>query len=155
MRLVLGVTLALSILVAAIEPTEAQILQQEWQEFAFPIADVSGCAGEDGVASGMVHYTVTSMPSGWVGVHINAEGIVEGNDSGALYLWRDNITDIVPVVEAGELFVGTYRNTLKIIGPGNGLAKFMFSAKVHLTEIDGVAVVYFDEASFSCKNPQS
>lgn len=136
----------------AIQSVRAEIVFQGWQEFAFPITDDLNCAGEDGVASGMVHTTITEMASGY-GVRLNAIGIVKGDDSGTEYLWRDNIVEVVPFDDWGTHAVGTTQERLKIIGKGGQYVKFVLLYKAHLTEIGGEVVVYFDGATFLCQDP--
>ncbi len=138
------------------QTAKAEIVFQGWQEFAFPVIDDFNCAGEDGVVSGMIHTTITEMVSGY-GYHINAEGIVQGNDSGAEYLWRDTIAEVVPIRDdpPHTHFVGTYQQRLRVIGKGGDVVKFILQFKSHATVIGGEWVVYFDDAFFLCKDPQN
>ena len=141
-------TSTLLILAVAAAPANAEVLVNEWQEFAFPVPDTFGCAGEDSVASGVVHLVVTDFRKGNLGIHITAKGILKGNDSGIEVLWKENITDIIPIGDFGNHFVGTISQSLKIIGPGGLL--FRLNANAHLTEVGGEFIVYFDEVSITC-----
>lgn len=138
----------------AVQPVRAEIVSQDWQEFGFPVIDVFNCLGENGVATGMVHTTVMEMADGF-GMHINSEGIVHGLDSGAEYLWRDNVAQFVPYDDYGNHAVGTAQRRLKLIGKGREAAKFVLFHEVHFTVINGQPVVYFDNATFLCEDPQS
>jgi len=129
-------------------PAKAGILVNEWQEFAFPVFDDFGCAGEDGVASGVAHTVVSDFKKGELGIHINAKGILKGDDSGVEVVWKDNIVDIVPIGDFGNHFVGTISQSLKLIGPGGLL--FRLKANVHLTEVGGQFIVFFDKATIVC-----
>jgi len=129
-------------------PANAKIIVNEWQEFAFPVADDFDCAGEEGFVSGVSHLVVSDFRKGDVGVHLNAKGILKGIESGVEVVWKDNIVDIVPIGDFGNHFVGTRTQTLKLIGQG-GLV-FRFKANVHLTEVGGEFIVYFDRATFVC-----
>ena len=131
-------------------PAKAGVLLNTWQDFAFPVPDESGCAGEDAVASGVVHILITDFEKGGLGVHFTAKGILKGNDSGVEVFWKDNVTDIIPIGDFGNHFVGTLSQSLKIIGQGGLL--FRLNAKVHLTEVGGEFIVYFDEVSTVCRN---
>lgn len=128
---------------------QAEMVFNQWVEFAFPVADDSGCAGEDGVAAGVARITETSFKKGWSGFHVNAKGIWKGNDSGVELMWKDNVADVVPIGDFGTHFVGTISQSLKIIGGPAG--QFRLKANVHLTEVNGEFVVYFDEVTTSCK----
>jgi len=130
-------------------PAKAGILVNEWQEFAFPVTDDFGCAGEDAVASGVAHVTVSDFRKGELGIHLNAKGILKGDDSGVEVLWKDNVTDIVPIGDFGNHFVGTISQSIKIIGQGGLL--FRLKANVHLTEVGGEFIVFFDRATFVCR----
>lgn len=132
-------------------PAKAELLVNEWQEFAFPVPDDSDCAGEDGVASGLVHFTVTAMPSGLLGIHINANGIWKGNDSGVELHWKDNITDIIPILHDGEIVVWTIVQRLRITKRGPEPAQFRLKFDLHLVEVGGDLVVYHDEVSTVCR----
>ena len=127
-------------------PAKAELLVNEWQEFAFPVTDDYGCAGEDGVASGVVHTRISDLRMGDVAFQINAKGIWKGDDSGVEFLWKDNITEVVPV-DIGDHFVVTFSQNLRIIGQGLG---FRVNANVHITEVGGELVVYFNEFTIVC-----
>jgi hypothetical protein len=130
-------------------PAKAEVLVNEWQEFAFGVDDDFGCAGEDGVASGVVHVVVTDFRKGNLGIHFNAIGIWKGNDSGVELSWKENITDIIPIGDFGNHFVGTISQSVKIIGPGGLL--FRLNAKVHLTEVGGDFIVFFSDVTTVCR----
>jgi hypothetical protein len=138
----------------AIQPARAEIILEDWQEFAFPVHDVDDCVGEDGVVSGIVHYVITEMAGGY-GVHINAQGIAEGDDSGNQWLFRDNLTEIVPISDLPTDFVGTYQLHRKAISQGSEYPDVVYSVRSHVTLIDGQLVVYFDEAYLVCASPQN
>ena len=44
-------------MMAIATPAKAEVVFNEWHEFAFPLTDDSGCAGEDGVVSGVFQFT--------------------------------------------------------------------------------------------------
>jgi hypothetical protein len=139
--------LSVTILTAAAPVQAAPPLFNEWQEFAFPVPDTFDCAGEDGVASGVVHRVAIDLNQGGVGFHLNAQGIWKGNDTGTEYKWRDNITDVIPI-DNPDNFVGTLSESLKIIGGPNG--SFRLKGDVHVTVVNNEVVVYFDNVSTSC-----
>lgn len=141
------------ILGLAIPPARAEIVFQGWQEFAMPVTDETGCAGENGVASGIVHTTIAELQDGY-SYHINAQGIVKGDDSGIEYLLRDNIMEVIPFSDWGTHAIGTTQQRLKLIGKGGQAVKFVLLYRAHLTEIGGEVVVYFDGATFQCKQPK-
>ena len=147
-KVICTTTLLLFAFVAA--PVQAKVLLSEWQEFAFPAPDESGCAGESGVASGVVHVVVSDFGKGELGIHFNAKGILKGDESGVEVALKDNITDIIPIGDFGNHFVGTFSQNLRIIGPGGLL--FRLNAKIHLTEVGGEFIVYFDEVTTVCRN---
>lgn len=135
-------------------PVQAEVLVNEWQEFAFPVTDDSGCAGEDGFVSGVVHNMITAPRKGDLGFFINSKGIWKGNESGVEATWKDNITDIIPNGKLDDIgnpdnhLVWTVSQNLRIIGQGGLL--FRLKAKVHLTEVGGEFIVYFDEVTTVC-----
>jgi hypothetical protein len=149
MRLITIICTTTFLLFAVVaSPAKAEVLVNEWQEFAFPVPNNFGCSDESGVASGVLHSVVTNFRKGGLGIHINVIGIWKGVDSGVELSWKDNITDIVPIGDLGNHFVGTFSESLKIIGPGGLL--FRLNAKAHLTEVGGEFIVYFDEVTTVC-----
>lgn len=129
-------------------PAKAEVLVNEWSEFAFPVLDTSGCAGEDGFVSGVVHNVLAVMRRGY-SYHLNAEGIWKGSVSGAELLWRDNYSEVIPHDNFADFFVGTISSSLKIIG--GPLGQFRLKYTSHLTEVNGEFVVWFDNVSTVCK----
>ena len=144
---------ALLIFMVPLAPARAELLVNEWQDFAFPVSDDFDCAGEDGVASGLVHFTVTLMPSGNFGVHINANGIWKGNDSGIEFHWKENTTDIIPILADGEIVVWTIIQRLRVTKRGPESAQFRLKYDRHIIEVDGDLVVFHDEVSTVCTVP--
>lgn len=127
---------------------KADVLMNQWNNFAFPITDETGCAGEDSVASGLVHLVYSDFKKGSLSFHLSAKGVWKGNDSGLEATWKDNFSEVIPIVDFGNHFIGTFSRSLKIIGQGGLL--FRLNANVHLTQVGGEFVVYFDEVSIDC-----
>lgn len=147
----LGVLRSLAVILifaSVAAPAKAEVLLNQWNEFAFPTIDDFGCAGENGVASGIVHLVYSDFKKGNLSLHLSAKGIWKGNDSGFETIWKDNISEVMPIADFGNHFVGTFSQSLKLIGQG-GLA-FRLNANVHLTEVGGEFIVYFDEVSIDC-----
>lgn len=122
-------------------------LYNVWVEFSFPVPDDSDCAGEDGVASGVVHLFEREFNKGVWGYHVNAKGIWKGDDTGTELLWIDNVSEVVPVWGPSHK-VGTTTQSLKIIGGPNGQFRLKFTA--HIVEVDGQLVVYFEDVTTTC-----
>lgn len=129
-------------------PAKAEVLLNQWNDFAFPTIDETGCAGENGVVSGLVHLVYSDFKKGALSLHLSAKGIWKGNDSGFEATWKDNISEVIPIAGFGSHFVGTFSQSLRLIGQG-GLA-FRLNANAHLTEVGGEFIVYFDEISIVC-----
>jgi hypothetical protein len=115
--------------------------------FESVIIDSSGCAGEDGLAQGMVHVTVANMPGRGVSEHINAQGTWIGLETGNEAKWLDNINDVLPIT--GENVVYTFQRRLRILGQGPG-GDFFLRYKFHVTDIGGEVTAYFDSATTEC-----
>lgn len=122
-------------------------LYNVWQEFSFPVTDDSDCAGEDGVASGVVHLVERDFKKGVYGFHVNAMGIWKGDDTGIELLWRDNVSEVVPVWGPSHK-VGTTTQSLKIIGGPYGQFRLKYTA--HIVEVGGQLVVYFEDVTTAC-----
>jgi hypothetical protein len=122
-------------------------LYNVWQEFAFPVPDDADCAGEDGVASGVLHVVEREFKKGVYGYHLNAKGIWKGDDTGIELLWRDNISEVVPVWGPSHR-VGTTTQSFKIIGGPNG--QFRLKVTAHIVEVGGQPVVYFEDVTTTC-----
>ena len=146
---ILTTSIIFSVLLGFSVTAQAEVVFNQWIEFAFPVTDDSGCAGEDGVAAGIARITETNFKNGWSGFHVNAKGIWKGNDTGQELMWKDNLADVVPIGDFGNHFVGTISQSLKIIGGPVG--QFRLKANVHLTEVNGDFVIYFDEVTTSCR----
>ena len=126
---------------------KAEIIVQSWNPFEMVVTDDLDCAGEDGLAQGMIHTTVSTMPRGQFNVHINARGTWTGFNTGNEFKWLDNINDVLPI--DGENFVWTIQQRLRILrkGPGND---FFLKYRFHMTVIGGELTAYVDSFSFKC-----
>jgi len=127
-------------------PANAEIIVQDWSPFEFIVTDDSDCAGEDGLAQGMAHTTIATMPRGGLNVHFNARGTFTGLDTGNEAKWLDNISDVLPIL--GENFVYTYQQSLRIIGGPGGA--FFLTYKFHVVEIGGEVRSYIDSLTIKC-----
>ena len=136
-------------MMAIATPAKAEVVFNEWHEFAFPLTDDSGCAGEDGVVSGVFHEVLSLMPNGGYSYHLNANGVWKGDESEAELLWRDNYSEVVPHDDFGNFFIGTISHSIKIIGGPLGQFRLKFTS--HLTEINGEFVRWVDNFSTACK----
>jgi len=127
---------------------KAEIIEQSWNPFEFVVTDDFGCAGEDGLAQGMVHNTVSTMPRGGFNVHINARGTWTGFNTGNEYKWLDNINDVWPLF-TGENDVYTFQQRLRLLrkGPGND---FFLKYRFHITVTGGEVTAYVDSFSVEC-----
>ena len=134
-------------LVVTTAPAKAEVIVQEWSPFEFVTIDDFDCAGEDGLAQGMVHTTVATMPQGGVSAHINARGTWTGLETGNEGKWLDNINDVLPILD--ENFVHTFQQRLRILsqGPGND---FFLSYRFHVTVIGGEVTAYVDSFTIEC-----
>lgn len=130
-------------------PAKAELLANFWDEFTFPVTDDSGCAGEDGMANGLVHITVTNFKKGGIGFHVNATGTWTGDISGDEYTWKDNVVDVLPIAEDGK-FVLNVSQQLRIIGQGPGMGQFRLNFNLHIVEIGGELKTYVDELKTTC-----
>ena len=133
--------------IVAPAPAKAEIIVQNWQPFEFPVTDDFDCAGEDGLAQGMVHTTVSTMPQGQFNIHINARGTFTGLDTGNEWKWLDNINDVLPI--NGENFVWTIQQRLRLLGQGPG-NDFFLKLKFHVTVIGGEVTAYVDSFTVEC-----
>jgi hypothetical protein len=128
-------------------PANAEVIVNDWFPFEFVVIDGGDCAGEDGVAQGIVHQTVTTMPQGNFNVHINARGTWTGIETGNEGKWLDNINDVLPIL--GENVVYTFQQRLRILGQGPG-GDFFLRYKFHVTEIGGEITSYIDSLTTEC-----
>ena len=134
-------------LVVTAAPAKAEVIRQEWSPFEMVVTDDFDCAGENGLAQGMVHWTVTTMPRGQFNVHLNARGTWTGLVTGIEAKWLDNVNDVLPI--DGENFVWTIQQRLRLLGQGPG-NDFFLSYRFHVTVIGGELTAYVDSFSFKC-----
>lgn len=139
------ITCALVFIVTA-SPANAGVIVQDWSPFEFIVPDDSDCSGQPGLAQGMVHTTVATMPRGGFNIHVNARGTWTGLDTGVEAKWLDNISDVLPIL--GENFVYTYQQSLRILGGPGG--SFFLRYKFHLVEIGGEVRSYIDSLTIEC-----
>ena len=126
---------------------KAEIIEQSWNSFEFVVTDDFGCSGEDGLAQGMVHTTVSTMPQGQFNAHLNARGTVTGLNTGNEFTWMDNINNVLPI--DGENFVWTIQQRLRLLGQGPG-NDFFLSYRFHVTVIGGELTAYVDSFTIEC-----
>ena len=127
-------------------PANAEVIIQDRSPFEFPVTDDADCAGEDGIAQGMAHWTVATTPRGGLNVHLNARGTCIGVETGSEAKWLDNINDVLPIL--GENFVYNFQQSLRIIGGPRG--SFFLRYKFHVTDIGGEVRAYIDSLSIEC-----
>ena len=97
MKLIQVIITCAVIFIVTAAPANAEVIVQDWSPFEFIVTDDSDCAGEDGLAQGMVHTTVATMPQGGFSVHLNARGTWTGLETGNEAKWLDNINDVLPI----------------------------------------------------------
>jgi hypothetical protein len=140
------VACALMFIVTA-SPVSAKVVVQDWSPFEMVTTDDFDCAGEDGLAQGMRHLTVATMPRGGFSFHLNARGTWTGLQSGNEVKWLDNINDVLPI--DGENFVLTQQQRLRLLGQGPG-NDFFLKYKFHVTVIGGEVTAYVDSFTTEC-----
>jgi hypothetical protein len=147
MKLIQVIIACAVILVVSSAPAQAEVIQQGWFPFEFVTTDDFDCSGEDGLAQGMFHSTITTMPRGQFNVHLNARGTWTGLETGFEAKWLDNINDVLPI--SGENIVHTFQQRLRILsqGPGND---FFLSYRFHVTVIGGEVTAYVDSFTIEC-----
>ena len=128
-------------------PANAEILDQFWSPFEMVATDDFDCAGEDGLAQGMFHVTVSTMPRGGINFHLNARGTFTGMKTGGEWKWLDNRNSVLPI--NGENFVQTIQQRLRILGQGPG-NDFFLSYRFHVTVIGGELTAYVDSFTIEC-----
>ena len=147
MKLIQVVIACAVMFVVTAAPANAEVFIQDWFPFEMVVTDDGDCAGEDGLAQGMVHYTVGTMPRGQFNVHINARGTWTGLETGLEAKWLDNINDVLPI--DGENFVYTYQQRLRLLGQGPG-NDFFLRYRFHVTVIGGEVTAYVDSLTIEC-----
>ena len=133
--------------IVAPAPAKAEIIFQDWSPCEFVQPDVFGCAGEDGLAQGMVHTTIATMPQGGFSIHLNAHGTWTGFDTGNEWKWLENYNDVLPI--RGENEVWTIQQRVRVLGQGPGNDLFL-KYKFHITVIGGELTAYVDSLSVEC-----
>jgi hypothetical protein len=128
-------------------PAKAEIIKQSWESFEFVQTDDFDCAGEDGLAQGMVHTTIANMPQGGLSIHALQRGTWTGFDTGNEFKWLHNYTDVLPI--NGENVVWTIQQRVRVLGQGPGNDLFV-KWKYHVTDIGGEVTVYVDSLTFEC-----
>ena len=68
MKLIQVIITCAAIFIVTTAPAKAEIIDQLWVPFEFPVTDDFGCAGEDGLAQDMVHVTVVTIQGGHGGL---------------------------------------------------------------------------------------
>lgn len=128
-------------------PAQGEVLDQGRYPFEFVVIDELNCAGEDGLAQGIYHQIVTTMPRGNLNIHISAQGTWTGLESGNELMWLDNINDVFPV--SGENVVYNFVQRLRILteGPGND---FFLRYNFHITIVGGEVTSYIDSFTTEC-----
>jgi hypothetical protein len=133
--------------IVAPAPAKAEIIFQDWSPFEFVQPDDFGCAGEDGLAQGMAHTTIATMPQGGVSFHYNARGTWTGLDTGNEWKWLHNFNDVLPI--DGENVVWTIQQRVRVLGQGPGNDLFL-RYKFHITDIGGEVTAYFESLTTEC-----
>ena len=128
-------------------PAQAEVLDQGRYPFEFVVPDDLNCAGEDGLAQGIVHLVVTTMPRGGLNIHISAQGTWTGLDSGNEAKWLENINDVLPMT--GENYVRTVQQRLRILTKGRG-NDFFLRFSFHITVVGGEVTAYIDSFTTEC-----
>jgi len=132
-------------------PAQAELLVNEWSPFEFPILqDPEAPCANDPVflAQGMQHLKVSTLRNGGLAINFNALGTFTGLETGEEWHWRHNFADVLPIF--GDNRVGTYQDTLKIIGQ-RGNPTYFAKVRVHVTEIGGEMKSYFEVEEITCK----
>ena len=146
MKLIQVIITCAVIFIVTAAPANAEVIVQDWSPFEFIVTDDSDCAGEDGLAQGMVHTTVATMPQGGFSVHLNARGTWTGLETGNEAKWLDNINDVLPI--QGENVVYTFQQRLRILGGPGGA--FFLRYKFHIVDIGGEVRSYIDSLTIEC-----
>jgi len=141
-------TLMLIASIGLAEPAHAENIVNVWEPIEIPVIG-DPCAGEDALILGMVHTTVSTLRNGQLSVQVNTQGVITGLDTGREWLWRLNISDVLPV--DGENLVWTFHQRDKVIGRG-GLPSLFITYQAHVTVIGGDVKVYFDSATYDCRD---
>ena len=128
-------------------PVSAEVIAQDWSPYEFVQTDDFDCAGEDGIAQGMIHTTVATMPQGGFSYHHNARGTWIGIDTGREFKWLDNFNDVLPI--NGENLVWTQQQRVRVLGQGPGNDLFL-KYKFHVTVIGGEVTVYVESLTVEC-----
>ena len=146
MKLIQVIITCAVIFIVTAAPANAEVIFQDWSPFEFSVTDDSNCAGEDGLAQGMAHTTVATMPRGGLSIHLNARGTFIGLETGSEAKWLDNISDVLPL--QGENVVYNFQQRLRILGGPRGA--FFLRYKFHVTDLGGEVTAYIDSLTIEC-----
>jgi hypothetical protein len=147
MKLIQVVFACAVMFIVTASPVSAEVVFQDWSPFEFVQTDDFDCAGEDGLAQGMVHTTIATMPQGGVSFHLNAHGTWTGFGTGNEFKWLYNYNDVLPI--NGENVVWTIQQRVRVLGQGPGNDLFV-KYKFHRTVIGGEVTVYVESLTFEC-----
>ena len=134
------------VFIVTASPANAEVIFQDWSPFEFYVTDDADCAGEDGIAQGMVHSTIATTPRGGLNLHFNARGTFIGVETGSEAKWLDNINDVLPIL--GENFVYNFQQSLRILGGPRG--SFFLKYQFHVTDTGGEVRAYIDSLTIEC-----